>query len=292
MITEGRSSTFIDVNGAKMHYLEEGEGTPILFLHGIPTSSHVWRHIIPFLSSLGRCIAPDLIGFGLSDKPDIAYTITDHIQYIEAFIEKLNLKNLTIIMHGWGSVIGFDYAMRHEKNCNGLVFYEAFLSSGSKDDFSLPYQEQWLSLQAEKNALNLRLNGATFVDHIIPQMVMRTMTDDELAAYRHPFIAEGSGRPILQYLQELPNGNGVSKAEQLIANYSKKLTKSKLPKLMLYSVPGFITTITTAMWAREHLPNLEMVEIGEELHLAQETYPEIFGDTISAWLQGVEQINA
>lgn len=119
-------SHFIDVHGAKMHYLESGAGRPILFLHGIPTSSYLWRNVIPQLSSLGRCIAPDLIGFGQSARPNIPYTVFDHIKYIEGFIEALNLKRITLVMHGWGSVIGLDYAMRHEKNCRGLVFYEAF----------------------------------------------------------------------------------------------------------------------------------------------------------------------
>jgi haloalkane dehalogenase len=130
------------------------------------------------------------------------------------------------------------------------------------------------------------------VDHILPQSVMRVLTNRELEAYRQPFMEKGSGKPILQYIKELPNGQGKSNVEKIIADYSKKLTKSKLPKLMLYSVPGFITTIATAMWAKENLPNLEIVDIGEELHLAQESYPQLIGETISVWLQGVEQMHA
>ena len=285
-------SKFINVHGAKMHYMEVGEGNPILFLHGIPTSSYLWRNIMPYLASLGRCIAVDLVGFGQSERPDIAYTISDHIKYVEGFIEALNLKNITLVMHGWGSVIGFDYAMRHEKNCRGLVFYEAFLRTENGQDLSLPYQEQLVTLQGQENVYDLTMNGLAFIDHIIPQTVMRTLSSDELNAYREPFMAAGSGKPILQYLQELPNSSGKSKAEELIANYSAKLTRSRLPKLMLYSVPGFITTIAAAMWAKEHLPNLEIVDIGEELHLAQESYPELIGDTISVWLQSVEQTHA
>ncbi|HTM63688.1 MAG TPA: haloalkane dehalogenase [Gammaproteobacteria bacterium] len=285
-------SQFAEVNGSKIHYIETGEGNPILFLHGIPTSSYLWRNIIPHVASLGRCIAPDLVGFGKSDKPDIQYSLADHIKYIEGFIEKLDLQHITLVMHGWGSVIGFDYAMRHENNCSGLVFYEAFLRSTNGGDLSLPYQEQLVNLQSADNAFDLAVNGASFVDHILPQAVMRTLSSNELDVYRKPFTAKGSGRPILQYLKELPDGKNKSDIEKIIANYSKKLTKSKLPKLMLYSVPGFITTIATAMWAKEHLPNLEIVEIGEELHLAQETYPQLMGETISVWLQGVEQNHA
>lgn len=282
----------VEVKGSKMHYREAGEGQPILFLHGVPTSSYIWRNIIPHLSNLGTCIAPDLIGFGESDKPNIRYTINEHIAYIEAFIDALDLTNITLVMHGWGSVIGFDYAMRHEKNCNGLVFYEAFMRSPGEHELSLPYQEQLISLQSNENAFDLAKNGMNFIDHIIPQSVLRTLNVDELAAYRQPFTTPGSGKPIQQYLKELPDGGSQEGADQLIENYTKLLTQSSLPKLMMYSVPGFITTLDTAMWAKQSLPNLEIVDLGEELHLAQESCPELMAESISIWLQALEQAHA
>jgi haloalkane dehalogenase len=282
-------SHYIEVYGSNIHYLEAGSGTPFLFLHGIPTSSHVWRNIIPPLSKLGRCIAPDLMGFGRSDKPHIDYSVFDHIKYIEEFIRILDLRHIIIVMHGWGSLIGFDYAMRHEKNCRGLVFYEAFLRSLEEDNaVSLPLFEQLLALEGEVNEYDLISNGTLFIDKIIPQSIMRPMTEEEMTPYREPFVKEGSGKPIVQYLKELPRGDGKSKIDQLIRTYTKKLIRSKLPKLMLYSVPGFITTIATVMWAKENLPQLEIVDIGEELHFAQESNPRLIGETISAWLQGIE----
>lgn len=285
MISTGK---FTDIDGVKMHYLEVGEGDPILFLHGIPTSGYVWRKIIPHLAPLGRCFAPDLIGFGQSAKPDIAYSISDHIHFIERFIEKLNLKKITIVMHGWGSVIGFDYAMKHERNCKGLVFYESFLRSVNGSDMALPFQEQLLNLQEQEQSLELASNGTNFVDQIMAQGLMQELTEEEMENYRSPFL-HGSSKPILQYLNELPNGDGTSKADKIIADYSAKLMRSPLPKLMLYSIPGFITTIATVMWAKENLPNLEIVEIGEELHFGQESSPDLIGEAISVWLQGVEQ---
>lgn len=282
-------SKYVEVYGSKIHYIEAGEGDAILFLHGIPTSCYVWRNIIPHLTPLGRCIAPDLIGLGRSDKPDIEYTAFDHIKYIEKFIETLNLQRITLIMHGWGSVIGFDYAMRHEKNCKGLVFYESFLHA-EDEDISLPLQEQLLSFQNQENFLDVAMSGVAFVDKVIPQNVMRQLSEKELSYYREPFIGEGTSKPILQYLKELPMGEDQKKVADLINNYSEKLTHSKLPKLMLYSVPGFITTIGTVKWAKENLPNLEIVDIGEELHLGQESYPQLMGEAISVWLQGIEQM--
>lgn len=281
-------SKFVEVNGSKMHYVEAGEGDPILFLHGIPTSCYLWRNIIPHLTSLGRCIAPDLIGFGKSDKPDIEYTIFDHIKYIEKFIETLGLKKITLVMHGWGSVIGFDYAMRHEKNCNGLVFYEAFLRFLDEEEVALPFEEQ-VSMLEELEVSGASINGVSFVDKMIAQNAMRTLSTEEMQNYHEPFQKEGTIKPIHQYLLELPKGNGSTKIDHLIADYSKKLTHSTLPKLLLYALPGLVTTMATVMWAKEHLPNIEIIEVGEELHFAQESSPQLMGEAISIWLQGVEQ---
>lgn len=282
-------SNYVEVQGSKIHYIEAGEGDPILLLHGIPTSCYLWRNIMPYLAPLGRCIAPDLIGFGRSDKPDITYSITDHINYMTAFIEALGLKKITFVLHGWGSVIGLDYAMKHEKNCKGLVFYEAFLRSDNVDDVSLPFQEQILTLQNQEISDDLSLTGVSFVDKMIPQNAMRALTQEEMDYYRQPFTEKGTGKPLLQYIKELSKGNGAGTVEKIIADYSKRLIQSNLPKLMLYSVPGFVTTIATIMWAKENLKNIEIIEIGEELHFAQESCPALMGETISVWLQGVEQ---
>jgi haloalkane dehalogenase len=272
---------FVDVLGSKMHYVETGQGNTILFLHGIPTSSYVWRNLLPHLSTLGRCIALDLIGFGKSDKPDIEYTIFDHIKYVEAFIEKLKLQQITLVMHGWGSVIGLSYAMNHEKNCRGLVFYEAFLRSFSNTEASLPYLEQL-------SDLDIASIDASYIEKFIKQSTMKMLSDEDIKQYKIPFSTKQAMKPVIQYLNELPRGGGKSAVDNLIEANTKKLMASQLPKLMLYSVPGFVTTIEMIMWAKEHLKNLEIIEIGEELHFGQESNPLVFSETISIWMQGVE----
>lgn len=286
-------SHYVDVYGSKMHYIEQGHGNPILLLHGIPTSSYVWRNVIPHLSTLGRCIAPDLIGMGKSDKPDnIEYSLFDHIKYIEKFIETLNLKHVVLIMHGWGSIIGFHYAMQHEQNCRGYVFYEAYLRPFNGDDASLPRQEQLHMLDQQNQIYDLIMNGTYFIDKVLPQEMLRPLTENEITNYREPFLKPGSAKVLRQYFKELPRHDRSCRVNEVIAEYSKKLIQSTVPKLMLYSVPGFITTIATVMWAKEHLKNLEIVDVGEELHYAQESNPVLMGESISVWLQGLEQITS
>jgi haloalkane dehalogenase len=277
------ASKFVDVNGAKIHYLDQGSGDAILFLHGIPTSCYVWRNILPYLGNLGHCLAPDLPGFGHSDSPDIEYSIADYVNFLQQFIEKLNLKNITLVMHGFGTVIGLDYAMRHPENCKGLVFYEAFLNSLEGEYISLPFQEQVMEVE---NSPGIMSNGAALIDLIIPQQVLNQLTEVEMDCYRQPFLNARTSKPILQYFSALTNKNALHK---FVSGYSKKLSESQLPKLMLFSVPGFITTISTVIWAKENLPNLEIIDIGEELHLGQESNPEIMGEAISAWLQGIAE---
>jgi len=281
-------SHYADLSGTKMHYIEQGSGDPILFLHGIPTSSYLWRNVIPHLSKLGRCIAPDLMGMGKSDKPDIEYSIFDHINYLEQFIQTLKLNRIVLVVHGWGSIIGLAYAMKHPDKFKGLVFYEAYLRANNGDDESLPYREQLLMLKNPEEFGNIVQDAVSFVDKVMPPITLRKLSSEEMNFYREPFAEKNSGKPLLQYVKEVltPNKN---KIEKVIEEYSEKLTESQLPKLLLYSVPGFITTIATAMWAKENLPNLEIIDLGEELHFAQESQPTTMGESISIWLQGVEQ---
>jgi haloalkane dehalogenase len=284
-------ANYINVGGTSMSYIEAGQGDTILFLHGVPTSSFLWRNIIPHLATLGRCIAPDLIGFGRSAKPHIAYSVDEHLAYLEQFIAEMNLKNITFIMHGFGSLLGFHYAMQHEKNCKGLVFYESFLHSMRQEYLSLPFQEQIISLNNKHKLEKDNHYELTFVDTMISQACIHPIAKEIMQQYRQPFLQAGATLPVVSYLNALSKDQADNKIDSLITAYSNQLTRSLLPKLMLYSTPGFITTMETVMWAKAHLPNLELIDIGEELHLAQETCPQLIGEAISVWLQAIEQDN-
>lgn len=274
----------VEVLGAKIHYLEAGQGDPILFIHGMPTSSHLWRKIIPFLSDRARCIAPDLIGMGKSDKPDIEYRIFDHIRYIEKFIEKLELKNITLVLHGWGSVVGFDIASRHPDKIKGLAFYEAYIRP--EDDWKM------LSLPVQQFASLLSPPGASYravveqnylIEKLLPSGIIQPLLEEDMEAYRAPFPTPESRKPLWQYVQDLPLGNGPEDVVELIRTYSKWLCQTPIPKLMFYAVPGFMTTMDAVQWARTHLKNLTLESVEDGLHFVQEVYPELFGMKLQEW---------
>lgn len=282
-------SKYVSVLGSKIHYIEEGEGDPIIFLHGIPTSSYLWRNVIPALSPYARCIAPDLIGMGKSDLPNIPYRIFDHIQYIEEFIDVLGLKNITFMLHGWGSVIGFDIAMRKPERVKAIAFLEAHVQPVTDwSRVSLPVQELWMVLSAPDGGYDVIMNSNYFVNKVMPNGALRRLTEKEMEHYRAPFLRPGGCKVLWQYLQDLPLGDGPKDVEDLIADYSKKLELSKIPKLMMYAVPGFMTTISTVEWARDHLPNITLVDVGDALHFAPETNPARIGSELRNWYRGLK----
>jgi len=276
------------VLGSKMHYLDEGTGDPILFLHGIPTSSYLWRNIIPTLMPHGRCIAPDLIGMGLSDKPDIDYTVFDHIRYIDAFIESLNLSNITLVMHGWGSVIGFDYAVRHPDKIRGIAFFESHVQPpASWDSLSLPMQIRAFWLSDESTQYRQVVEENYFVEHFLPKGVLTSLDQSVMDHYRKPFQRLSDRKVLWQYFSDLPLGEGPDDVLALMNNYSLKLQTLDMPKLMLYVVPGFITPISTVVWCRDHLSHLTLVDLGEGLHFIQESNPQAFSKALLNWHQSI-----
>lgn len=284
-----KNSHVISVKGSNMHYYDTGSGDPILFLHGIPTSAYLWRNIIPVLSPFARCIAPDLIGMGQSDKPDIEYRVFDHIAYIEAFINALKLKNITLVLHGWGSVIGLDYARHNEKNIKAIAFYESHLQPVKNwDQLSLPVQQLATLLSRPGASYRAIVKQNYFIEKLLPRSVIRKLTDEEMANYRAPFLSPDSRKPLWQYVKDLPLGNGPDDVVALIQQYSEWLQKTKIPKLLLYAIPGFMTTVETVCWARDHLSNIEIVSLDDALHLAQESVPEQFSSALLTWYQKIK----
>ena len=276
-------SRFLEVHGANIHYIEKGTGDPILFLHGNPTSSYLWRNIIPHLTSVGRCIAIDLIGMGKSDKPDIDYRFFDHVKYVEGFIEKMRLENITLVIHDWGSGLGFHYAMHNESNVKGIAFMEAIIMSvPSWDWFPAEMKEIFQAFRSPDVGWDMIVNKNIFIEQILPGGVVRKLTEDEMNYYRSPFLEPANRRPVWQWPNEIPIGGQPPDVAEAVDNYSGKLQQSELPKLLFYATPGALLPQLVVDWCQQNLKNLSSVNIGQGLHYLQEDNPHLIGSEIAS----------
>jgi len=193
-------SRFVEVNGHNIHYVEKGEGKPILFIHGNPTSSYLWRNIIPHAAAHGRAIALDLIGMGKSDKPDLDYRFADHVPYVEGFIEELGLEDVTLVIHDWGSALGFHYASRHSENIRGIAFMEAVIRPMRWSQFPADFKAGFKLMRTPIIGW-LMISGLNmFVNKILPSAVVRDLTDVEMKHYRAPYPTPSS--TIWNYIPE------------------------------------------------------------------------------------------
>ena len=279
-------SRYLNVLGEKMHYIEAGQGDPMVFVHGIPSWCYTWRNVIPHLEAHAHCIAPDLIGLGRSAKPSIDYTLFDHIRYFDALMDSLCLDNVTLVMHAWGAVIGFDYAMRHPQQIKSLIFFETphVRPLIDREMLTLPIQELRTVLNSDDQGRDMILNSNYYVDRILLSGVLRNLSDKERDYYREPFKTAADRQPIWQFLQDYPRGESSDKAViECIQNYSDYLKQSPIPKLMLYAMPGFVTPISTVEWAKANIQSLDILELGEALHFVQESKPKQLADNIKTW---------
>ena len=277
-------SNFVEVAGSKIHYVAEGDGDPILFLHGQPTSSYLWRNIIPHLTGSGRCIAPDLIGFGKSDKPDIEYRFFDHAKYVEGFIAALNLKNITLVIHDWGSGLGLHYAMRNESNIKGVAMMEAIIAPiPSWDDFPQDFQQMFRGFRTPEVGWDMLVNQNMFVEVVLPNSVVRGLTEEEMKAYREPFLDPASRKPVWRWPNELPIAGEPADVAEAVASYGAKLARSSLPKLLFYGTPGAIMPPPVVESCKANWSNLETVDIGPGIHFLQEDNPHLIGEKTAEW---------
>jgi haloalkane dehalogenase len=280
-------SKFVEIHGSKMHYAEEGSGDPILFLHGNPTSSYLWRNIIPYLSAHGRCIAPDLIGMGKSEKPQLEYRFSDHYKYINGFIEKLELKKITLVIHDWGSGLGFHYAMENENNVKGLAFMEAILKPSSWKDFPKDFKIGFKLMRTPILGWFMISVLNVFLKKVLPDATVRDLTPQEKSKYLEPFKTIGSRKPIRRWPCEIPIDGKPSDMHALVSEYSEKMQNSDLPKLLFYATPGGIISPEMVEWSKSNLKNLQTVNIGPGIHYIQEDNPHKIGEELVKWYKGL-----
>jgi len=283
---------YINVHGSQIHYVDEGSGDPILFLHGNPTSSYLWRNIIPHLTSLGRCIAPDLIGMGRSDKPVLEYRFVDHVKYLEGFIDKLELQNLTMVIHDWGSALGFHYARRHEHNVKGMAFMEAILMPWPTWDMVFSHlpdvKKVFQGFRTPEVGWDMIVNKNMFIEQILPKGgVVRQLTEEEMQHYRQPFTNPASRKPIWRWPNEIPIEGTPADVTEIVQTYNQWLQHAKLPKLLFYATPGALLPATMVEWCRQNLKNLKTVDLGPGSHYLQEDHPHLIGSELANWYRSL-----
>ncbi len=290
-------SKFLSIDGSKIHYVEEGRGeNPVLFLHGNPTSSYLWRNIIPIVASAGnnnRCIALDLIGFGKSDKPDIDYNFQDHYRYVKEFIDGLHLnnnKNLIIVGHDWGGVLGFWYALNHREHIKGIAFMETFPFTISIDDFPPEFAKLLQAFRTQGSGYELIQVQNIFVEQVIPSAVFNKQNLSEVIMnhYREPFPTIESRKPIRRFPEMLPLDPKVEvEAYAIIQKLETALSEFKFPTLLIKGSPGAVIPESRAKWLKEKIPHLVVKDIGPGIHYLQEDNPEGIGNSILDWISKI-----
>jgi haloalkane dehalogenase len=277
-------SHFVTVHDSPMHYVESGVGDPIVFLHGNPTSSYLWRNVIPHLSPLGRCVAPDLIGMGRSGKPEIEYRFFDHVRYVEGFLETLGLRDITLVIHDWGSALGFDYAMRHPKNIKAIAFLEAIvLPLPDFQAFPDGMREMFRAFRSPDQGRKLIIDQNIFIERVLPDAILRKLSEEEMNRYREPFLEPKSREPLWRWPNEIPVGGEPADVEAVVTDYNLMLQQSEIPKLLLYATPGAVLTAPLVEWCRRSLKNLTAVNVGPGIHYLQEDHPHEIGQAIASW---------
>ena len=275
---------------SEMAYVEVGEGDPIVLLHGNPTSSYLWRNVLPHLLPLGRCIAPDLIGMGDSNKlPNSgpgSYRFVEHRRYLDALLEALNVREqVTLVIHDWGSGLGFDWANRHRKAVRGIAFMEAIVRPQGWDHWDVMNMRPFLQALRSEAGEKMVLEENFFIEKILPGAVLRTLTAEEIAEYRRPFAEPGEGRrPTLTWPREIPIEGEPADVNAIVADYANWLATSDVPKLFIKAEPGALLGGGANLDTVRTWPARTEVSVSG-VHFIQEDSPDEIGRAIATWMK-------
>lgn len=278
---------FIEVNGKRMAYVEMGEGEPIVFQHGNPTSSYLWRNIMPGLASYGRCIAVDLIGMGDSDKLDSpgadSYRYVEHRDYLFSAWEQLGItENVSFVIHDWGSALGFDWACQHPEKVRGIAYMEGIVRPMTWDEWPEAIRPLFEGFRSESGE-SMVLEKNVFVERVLPGSVLRGLTEDEMAVYRRPYEMKGeSRRPTLTWPRQIPLDGEPPDVNEVVAAYSDWLQNCAVPKLFINAEPGAILTGAQREFCRGFQNQTEVTVAGS--HFIQEDSPAEIAAAIREWI--------
>lgn len=279
----------IPVLDSEMACVDTGAGDPVVFLHGNPTSSYLWRNVIPHVEGTARCLAPDLIGMGESGKASRgSYRFRDHARYLDAWFEALGLsQNLTLVVHDWGSALGFDWAERHRASVRGLVYMEAIVQPVTWAQWPERARPVFQALRSPAGE-EMVLQKNVFVERILPASVLRGLTEEEMAVYRRPYREPGeSRRPTLTWPREIPIDGEPADVVATVARYAGWLAGSNIPKLFINADPGVILTGAQREFCRTW-PNQDEITV-EGSHFIQEDSPAVIGRAIAAFLSRIKR---
>jgi haloalkane dehalogenase len=281
---------FVSVLGKRMAYVEVGSGDPIVLLHGNPTSSYLWRNIIPHLEDIARCVAPDLIGMGDSEPVDNSgpdsYRFVEHREYLDGLLEQLNLGDgVTFVIHDWGSGLGFDWANRHRDRVKGLAYMEAIVKPVSWDSWPEAARGIFEAMRSPAGE-TIVIEKNVFVERILPTSVIRDLTDEEMAVYRAPYLEAGeSRRPTLTWPRQIPIDGEPQDVHDIVADYGRWLESATVPKLFINAEPGSILTGAQRDYCRTWPNQTEITVPG--YHFIQEDSPDDIGRAIRQWYQAL-----
>jgi len=280
----------ISINNKNIAYVESGSGEPIIFLHGNPTSSYLWRNITPHLESQGRCICIDLIGMGDSDKLDNpdenSYQFEEHYHYVNAAIESLtNGENTTFVIHDWGSALGFNWCYHNPDSVKGIAYMEAIVKEMTWEDWGDEAKGIFQGFRSDAGE-SLVLEKNYFVERVLPGSIIRRLRDEEIEEYRRPFLNPGEDRrPTLSWPREIPIEGQPANVCKIVNQYAEWMQTNDIPKLFINAEPGAITTGRIRDFCRSWKNQTEVTVKG--IHFIQEDSPDDIGKAISTWYKNI-----
>jgi haloalkane dehalogenase len=281
---------FVEVKGKKMAYVEIGEGDPIVFQHGNPTSSYLWRNVMPHLQDQGRCIAIDLIGMGDSGKLDDSgpgrYSFVEHREYLDGALEALGVKErVTWVIHDWGSALGFDWANRHRDAVLGVAYMEAIVRPLTWDEWPEAARSVFQGFRSPAGE-EMVIEKNVFVERVLPGSILRKLSEEEMAVYRRPFANAGEDRrPTLSWPRQIPIDGEPADVVEIVQSYADWLSESKIPKLFINAAPGAILIGPQREFCRTWPNQQEVTVVGN--HFLQEDSPDEIGEAIAHWLKSI-----
>jgi haloalkane dehalogenase len=276
----------LNVLDSSVAYREAGdpEAPVALFLHGNPTSSYIWRNILPMVAPVAHCVAPDLIGFGQSGKPDIEYRFADHVRYLDAFLDRAGIRSAFVIAQDWGSALAFHLAARRPAFIRGLAFMEFIRPMPTWQDFHPNAVETFQKFRTPGLGEEMILEGNAFVDGVLPSATVRQLTAEEMSVYRAPFPTPESRRPTWRFPNELPIAGEPKDVYSTLENAHRALAQSTYPKLLFAGNPGALVSPAFAESFAQGLKNCRVVQLRSGMHYLQEDHPDVIGAHIKEWL--------